>query len=193
CMRISAPASVRRVTACRDPGSAMIAPLQGACRVAFVGSTARPSPSIRPAKTGSGASSRGVLQPASGATRTSVRSVSVAGILRRAFGIEMRSQGIQQAVSRIVLTQHPDHSPAQVLTAREIRLDRERPGIVIGEKDMLTRVIEPRRLGTGAPVTHPVGAREKMPGDGLPGRLREAILVLRVEASVLRRYPGEAA
>src|SRR6185312_3230103 len=53
---------------------------------------ANPSPSIRPAKTGSGVSASGVLQPASGATRTSGRSFSMGRILQKTFGLEMRSQ-----------------------------------------------------------------------------------------------------
>src|SRR5215217_4084034 len=70
CISSSAPLSARRVTAWRARCTAITVPSQGACRVEPVGSMARPSPSIRSAKTASGASSNGVSQPAIGATRT---------------------------------------------------------------------------------------------------------------------------
>src|SRR5271154_2609425 len=66
-MRTSTPYGVRIHTACALAGSAMISPAQGAITTPVVGSMARPSPSMRPANTSSGTSSRLAHQPASGA------------------------------------------------------------------------------------------------------------------------------
>src|SRR6185437_5781750 len=193
CMRISAPASLRSVTACLDSGRAMICPSQGACSVALVGSTASPSPNILPAKTGSGISSSGVLQHASGASRTRRPRRSVARMLRRALRIEVRDQRVQQAVPGIILTQDPDHHSAQVLPPREVGFDAERERVVVAEEGVLAGVVEPGHLRRRAPVTHPGGAREELRLYGLPGSLRKYAGVLRVEAVIARRDSHEAA
>src|SRR5213082_1889183 len=73
CSSTSHPSRVRSVTACRAAAITISSPSQGAQSLAEVGSIATPSPSRPLANTSSGASSSGVLQPASGASSLTVR------------------------------------------------------------------------------------------------------------------------
>src|SRR5262245_14428178 len=66
CTRPSTPSDVRIETACPPAGTVVTSPAHGARTVLEVGSIARPSPSMRPANTGSGTSSSGAHQPSSG-------------------------------------------------------------------------------------------------------------------------------
>src|ERR1700733_7467169 len=61
------PRAARIDTACALAASVMISPAQGAMSIPPVGSMARPSPSMRPANTGSGTSSSELHQPSNGA------------------------------------------------------------------------------------------------------------------------------
>ena len=81
-------------TACALAGSVMISPAQGARSTPLVGSMARPSPSMRPANTGSGTSSSGAHQPSNGAriSRLDIRRLLPdLDPIERPHGIEART------------------------------------------------------------------------------------------------------
>ena len=66
-MRIFAPFAAPSVTACLVRAMEITSPAQGARNSPSIGSNRRPSPIIRPEKTGSGASSRDPIHPSPGA------------------------------------------------------------------------------------------------------------------------------
>src|SRR6202789_328399 len=87
----SMPWAVRIETAWALAGKATISPAQGASRTGLVGSMATPSPSMRPANTGSGTSSSGPHQPSQGAR---ICSIDISSLLPDLDPIE-RPEGIE--------------------------------------------------------------------------------------------------
>src|SRR5450631_1551861 len=100
------PWAERIDTACALAGSVMISPAQGAISVPLVGSMARPSPSMRPANTGSGTSSSGPHQPLNGAR---ICRIDIRRLLPDLNPVE-RPHGIEP---------WPRKAQAQIMPARE--------------------------------------------------------------------------
>src|SRR6202021_1675460 len=144
----SMPSAVRIDTAWALAGKATISPAHGASRTGLVGSMATPSPSMRPANTGAGASSSGPHQPSQGAR---ICSIDISSLLPDLDPVE-RPEGVEPRTRKTQAQIMAPREPGQALRGR-----REQQSDVVAAEFELVSVAAQSGVRIDALVPRPRG------------------------------------